>query len=126
MRVNSALGQVGLSQIGPGQLGPLIDRPGPILSTFFTRDASMRCVLYIKMFSKSLRDNEWFYLYCWSINLVSLNGSDFTTVRETDKKYRLFLVAYFYFPFKHKEKKISGTFNHGSYIFTNILSMLSC
>ena len=35
MRVNSALGQVGLSQVGPGQLGPLIDRPGPILSTFF-------------------------------------------------------------------------------------------
>ena len=56
MRVKSALGQVGLSQVGPGQLGPLIDRPGPILSTFFTRDASMRCVLYIKMFSKSLRD----------------------------------------------------------------------
>ena len=51
MRVNSAL-----SQVGPGQLCPLIDRPGPILSTFFTRDASVRCVLYIKMFSKILRE----------------------------------------------------------------------
>ena len=33
-----------------------------------------------------------------SINLVSLNGSDFTTVRETDKKYRLFLSHLFLFP----------------------------
>ena len=34
MRVNSALGQVGLSQVGPDQLGPVIYRPGPIRLLF--------------------------------------------------------------------------------------------
>ena len=43
MRVNSALGQV-----GTGQLSLVIYQPGPICLLFFTRDASMRCVLYIK------------------------------------------------------------------------------
>ena len=31
MRVNSALGQVGLSQVVPGQVGLVRSRPGPIL-----------------------------------------------------------------------------------------------
>ena len=47
MRVNSALGQVGLSQVGP-----VIYRPRDIclvlFDNFFIRDASMRCILYIK------------------------------------------------------------------------------
>ena len=44
MRVNSTLGQVGLSQVGPR----VIYQPGLTMPTFFTRDASMSCVLYIK------------------------------------------------------------------------------
>ena len=49
-----------------------------------TLDTSMRCVLYIKMFNK-FRNNVWFYLYCWSVNLVSLNGSDFIMIETTKK-----------------------------------------
>ena len=75
-----------LKNVCPGQLGPVIYRPGHILPTFFRRDAS-----------KSLREYDWFYLYCWSVKLVSINGSDFTTVRETDKKYifELFILIFF-------------------------------
>ena len=52
MRVNSALGQVGLSQVGPGQLGPVYISALFYLPTFFIRDAIMRCVLYIKCSAK--------------------------------------------------------------------------
>ena len=68
----------------------------------------------------------WFYLYCWSVNLVSLNGSDFITVettkkmkplidkiqfrilREADKKYIYICVVYSYFFFLKKSEYISG------------------
>ena len=46
MRVNSALGQVGLSQVGLGQLGPVI-LVWSYTASIFTRDASKRCVIYI-------------------------------------------------------------------------------
>ena len=72
----------------------------------------MRCVFFFIYIN--VQHNVWFYLYCWSVNLVSLNGSDFITietikkmkplidkiqiriVREADKKYiylhHLFLI----------------------------------
>ena len=37
-------GVMNAGHLGPGQLGPKIYRPGPILPTFFIRDASMKCV----------------------------------------------------------------------------------
>ena len=41
-------------------------------------------------------------LYCWLVNLISFNGSDFILVREADKKYDS------YFLFK-QERKNSDT-----------------
>ena len=104
MWVNSALGQVGLSQVGPGQLGLIIYIGLVIFSYFFIRDASMNCVLYMKCSAKVRGNNAWFYLYCWSVKLVSINGSDFTTVRETDKKYIFELFILFFFLSKKRKK----------------------
>ena len=58
-------------------------------------------------------------LYCWSVNLVSLNGSDFITVREVDKKY-IFCEAYSYFLFKQDREKKSAVPYIIDHIFTNI------
>ena len=79
MRVKSALGQVGPCQLGA--VG-LIYRPDPVLPTFFIRDASMR---YVQQKVEGIMFGS--KLYCWSVNLVSLSGSDFITVREAAKKY---------------------------------------
>ena len=79
MRVNSASSQVGLSQVGPGQLGPVISYIAysfqgiPVLGVFYIYKCS----------AKVLGNNVWFYLYCWSANLVSLEGSGFITVETT-------------------------------------------
>ena len=35
-------------------------------------------------------------LYCWSVTLVSLSGSNFIMEREADKKY-IFCLAYYLF-----------------------------
>ena len=47
MRVNSALDESRPESSRPGST-----QPGPILPNFFIRDASMRCVLYIKFSTK--------------------------------------------------------------------------
>ena len=97
MRVNSALGQVGLGSSRPGSTRPDNISAWSYFAYFFIRDASMNCVLYIKCSAKVWGNNDWFYLYCWSVKLVSINRSDFTTVRETDKKYifELFILIFF-------------------------------
>ena len=50
MRVKSALDQVGLSQVGPGQLGPVIYRSGPIMPTINFHEGCNyeACFIYIK------------------------------------------------------------------------------
>ena len=58
--------------------------------------------------------NVWLNLYCWSVNLVSLNGSDFITgseitIEEKDKKY-IFLRRLFLFLFKQERKKSAVPF----------------
>ena len=58
MRVNSALGQVGLSQVGPGQLGPIIYNGLVIFCLLFHKGCQYElCFIYI-MFSKSLREKS--------------------------------------------------------------------
>ena len=89
MRVNLALGQVGLSQVGPGQRGPVIYQPCPILPTFFIRDASMRCVLYIKNVQQKFEGIMFSSIYIIGLSIL------FTTVREADKKH-IFCKAYSY------------------------------
>ena len=98
-------------------------RSGPIMPTInFHEGCNFEvCFIYKKKCSTKVGGiNVWLNLYCWSVNLVSLNGSDFITgseitIREKDKKY-IFCVAYFYF-FLNKREIISGAFHHG---FTNM------
>ena len=120
-------GQLGLGSSRPESSWPGSTRPNNIsawsyFGYFFIRDASMNCVLYIKCSAKVWGNNDWFYLYCWSVKLVSINGSDFTTVRETDKKYifELFILIFF---LSKKRKKSAVPVYDGSYIFTNIWSI---
>ena len=72
MRVNSASSQIGLSQVSPSQLCPVCPILPTIFPAIFIRDTSMRCVLYIKMFSKNLRE------YCLVLSILLVCQSCFT------------------------------------------------